>query len=95
MLEIKQEGSTVLFSGELNCNTVVKHWPFKLLATLPKQAEFNLGQLRHVDTAGLAWLLQQLAQANKQGISLRFSQMPVQLHNLAAVSDVLPLLPTD
>ena len=95
MLEIKQEGATVQFSGELNCTTVVKHWPDKLLASLPIQAEFNLAGLRHVDTAGLAWLLQQLAQAKKQGISLRFSQMPTQLRNLAAVSDVLPLLPTD
>lgn len=95
MLEINQHGATVEFSGELNCNTVVKHWPFKLLATLPEQAEFNLGKLSHVDTAGLAWLLQQLAQAHKKGIQLRFTHMPAQLRNLAAVSDVLPLLPTD
>jgi phospholipid transport system transporter-binding protein len=95
MLEIKQNGAVLQFVGELNCHTVVAHWPFKLLATMPKQAVFDLGGLLHVDTAGLAWLIQQLAKAQQLGISLKFQQMPEQLRSLASVSDVLALLPTD
>jgi phospholipid transport system transporter-binding protein len=95
MLEIKQNGAVLQFSGELNCQTVVEHWPFKLLATMPKQATFDLGGLQHVDTAGLAWLIQQLAKAKQLGISLKFEQIPAQLRSLASVSDVLALLPTD
>jgi len=95
MLEIKQNGSVLQFCGELNCHTVVAHWPFKMLSTLPKQAAFDLSGLKHVDTAGLAWLLQQLASARQLGISLTFQQMPQQLLSLASVSDVLALLPTD
>lgn len=95
MLEIKQNGAVLQFVGELNCHTVVAHWPFKLLATMPKQAAFDLGGLQHVDTAGLAWLIQQMAKAKQLGINLKFQQMPEQLRSLASVSDVLALLPTD
>ncbi|MBU1436713.1 MAG: STAS domain-containing protein [Gammaproteobacteria bacterium] len=95
MLEIKQNGAVLQFVGELNCNTVVAHWPFKLMATLPKQAEFDLSGLQHVDTAGLAWLIQQMAKAKQLGISLKFKKMPEQLRSLASVSDVLALLPTE
>ena len=95
MLEIKQNGAVLQFTGELNCHTVVAHWPFKMLATMPKQASFDLAGLQHVDTAGLAWLIQQLAKAQQLGISLKLLHMPAQLRSLANVSDVLALLPTD
>ena len=95
MLEIKQNGAVLQFTGELNCHTVVAHWPFKMLATMPKQASFDLAGLQHVDTAGLAWLIQQLAKAQQLGISLKLLHMPAQLRSLASVSDVLALLPTD
>lgn len=93
MLDIHLTGHQLTFSGELDCHTVVAHWPFKLLEKLPAVAEFDLAGLQHVDTAGLAWLLQQLAQANQRGIKVSLLNMPQQLQSLATVSDVLPLLP--
>ncbi len=93
MLEINLTGHQLTFSGELDCDTVVAHWPFKLLEKLPAVAEFDLAGLQHVDTAGLAWLLQQLAQAKQRGIEVSLLNMPQQLQSLAAVSAVLPLLP--
>lgn len=95
MLNIELNGAVVEFQGELNCHTVVAYWPFKLLAKLPKQTVFNLAALQHVDTAGLAWLIKQLALAKQQGITVTLSQMPAQLRSLATVSDVVGLLPTD
>jgi phospholipid transport system transporter-binding protein len=93
MLEIQLAGNKLQFIGKLDCNTVVAHWPFKLLAQLPTDAEFDLAGLAHVDTAGLAWLLQQLAQAKQRGINVVLLNMPQQLRSLATVSDVLTLLP--
>ncbi len=74
MLEINLTGHQLTFSGELDCDTVVAHWPFKLLEKLPAVAEFDLAGLQHVDTAGLAWLLQQLAQAKQRGIEVSLSE---------------------
>lgn len=93
MLDVQLTGNKLQLSGQLDCNTVVAHWPFKLLAQLPAEAEFDLAGLVHVDTAGLAWLLQQLAQAKQRGVNVVLLNMPLQLRSLAAVSDVLTLLP--
>jgi phospholipid transport system transporter-binding protein len=95
MLEIRQEQQVLLFSGELNRDSVVQFWPFKPLQSLPQQAVFDLAGLKHVDTAGLAWLIQVLAQAKAKSIQVELRGMPAQLHSLASVSDVLSLLPTE
>jgi phospholipid transport system transporter-binding protein len=49
--------------------------------------------LDNIDTAGLAWLLQQLAQAKARGISITLCKVPKQLLSLADVTAVRPLLP--
>ncbi len=95
MLEIRQQQQVLYFTGELNRETVVAHWPFKPLQQLQQQAIFDLAAIRHVDTAGLAWLLQVLAQAKAQSLQIRLAAVPTQLKSLAAVSDVLSLLPAD
>jgi phospholipid transport system transporter-binding protein len=95
MLEIRQEQQVLVFSGELDRNTVVQFWPFKPLQSMQSNAVFDLAALKHVDTAGLAWLIQVLSQAKAKSLQVTLRGMPAQLHSLAAVSDVLSLLPTE
>ncbi|WP_430456983.1 STAS domain-containing protein [Rheinheimera sp.] len=95
MLEIRQEQQVLVFSGELDRNTVVQFWPFKPLQSMQGNAVFDLAALKHVDTAGLAWLIQVLSQAKAKSLQVTLRGMPAQLHSLAAVSDVLSLLPTE
>ncbi len=94
MLEIRLQQNVLLFSGELNRDTVAVHWPFHLLNQCKGEVLFDLAEVSHVDTAGLAWLLQVLAMARAAGLTPKLQQMPIQLKKLAAVSDVLNLLPT-
>jgi phospholipid transport system transporter-binding protein len=95
MLEIRQEQQVLRFSGELNRDTVVQFWPFKPLQSLQGSAVFDLAALKHVDTAGLAWLIQVLSQAKAKSLQVQLRGMPAQMHSLATVSDVLGLLPTE
>lgn len=94
MLEIRLQQNVLLFSGELNRDTVAVHWPFHLLNQCKGEVLFDLAEVSHVDTAGLAWLLQVLAMARAADLTPKLQQMPIQLKKLAAVSDVLNLLPT-
>jgi len=95
MLTIDVQGQTLIFQGELNRYTVPAVQPCKALKGLTGAVEFRLGQLHHVDTAGLAWLLHQVAQSRQQQIEIRLTQTPAQLCSLAKVSDVLSLLPIE
>lgn len=95
MLEIRQDQQVLLFSGELNRDTVVQFWPFKPMQTLQGQTVFDLAGLKHVDTAGLAWLIQILAQAKAKSLQVQLRGMPEQMRSLAMVSDVVNLLPTE
>jgi phospholipid transport system transporter-binding protein len=95
MLEIRQEQQILVFSGELNRDSVVQYWPFQPLQNMQGSIVFDLAGLRHVDTAGLAWLIQVLSQARSKSIQVRLRDMPAQLRSLASVSDVLNLLPTE
>lgn len=93
MLEVSVQQNTIRFSGQLNRDTVVAHWPFQPLRQLSGQIVFDLAGIGHADTAGLAWLLQVLAQARGNGQQISLLQLPLQLQRLASVSDVLELLP--
>jgi phospholipid transport system transporter-binding protein len=54
---------------------------------------FDFSELALVDTAGLAWLLHQVAQAAKLKLNIQMRHVPEQLISLAQLSDVLALLP--
>lgn len=95
MLNIEVQGQTLVFQGELNRHTVPGVQPCKALKGLHGQIEFRLGELNHVDTAGLAWLLHQVAQSKLLQLQIRLTQTPAQLRSLAEVSDVLRLLPIE
>jgi phospholipid transport system transporter-binding protein len=92
-LKITQQGEALQFTGELNRDTLMLYSPFKLLNSLSGTVKFDFACLDNIDTAGLAWLLQQLAQAKAQGLSIALCNVPKQLLSLADVTAVRPLLP--
>ncbi|WP_290611775.1 STAS domain-containing protein [Arsukibacterium sp. UBA3155] len=87
------ENNIVRFSGELNRDTLMLYSPFKLLNTLNGKVIFDFSALSNVDSAGLAWLIQQLGKARKQKLDIEFIKVPAQLLALAKVSAVTSLLP--
>lgn len=93
MLKISQQEQTLFFAGALDRDTVPTQWPFKLLKKLNGTVIFDFSELALVDTAGLAWLLHQVAQAAKLGLSIQMRHVPEQLMSLAKLSDVVALLP--
>ena len=93
MLKVEQREQLVLLSGVMDRDTVPAHFPFKLLQKLTGEVSFDLAGLRLVDTAGLAWFLHQVAEGKKLGLTIRMLNAPAQLKTLAALSDVVSLLP--
>lgn len=92
-LAIDNENNILRFSGELNRDTLMPYSPFKMLNTLTGKVIFDFSALSNVDSAGLAWLIQQLGQAKKKGLQVEFNKVPTQLLALAKVSAVTSLLP--
>jgi phospholipid transport system transporter-binding protein len=92
-LDITNQDNTLRFSGELNRDTLMRYSPFKLLNTLSGKVIFDFSALSNVDSAGLAWLIQQIGLARKQQLQIAFCNVPAQLLALAKVSAVTALLP--
>lgn len=95
MLNIELQGQVLLIQGELNRHTVPTVQPCKALLGVQGRVEFRLGQLQQVDTAGLAWLIHQLAIAKQQQLQIHLTQVPEQLKQIASVGGVLNLLPIE
>lgn len=92
-LTIKQQQQTVLFSGKLDRETLMMYSPFTLLNTLSGKVIFDFSALVNVDSAGLAWLIQQLARARTMNLQIEIKNVPAQLLSLAKVSAVTTILP--
>lgn len=87
----------LLLSGDLDRLNVAGIWPNRL-AELKKAAGkqpviLDLKQLAHVDTAGLAWLINLLRDCLVQDVHFTLINVPQTLINLAKISDVEELLP--
>lgn len=86
-----------LLTGELNRNTVNSCWPKSisdLIESNKRQTPvIDLAGIIHADTAGLAWLLNLLRDANEQNITFRLKNVPEMIINLAKISDVDGFLP--
>jgi phospholipid transport system transporter-binding protein len=93
VLRIEQAQQRLVFNGTLDRNTLLDYWPFKQLSSMSGQVVFDFKELSSIDTAGLAWLLKQLALARQGGLVVQLQHVPPQLCSLAEVTDVLPLLP--
>ena len=81
--------------GELNLATAPDLLQSMLTQFPPGGSEthIDLEGVTRSDSAGLALLVEWLRLAEKQGITLRFHNLPSQLREIARVSDLLPLLP--
>ncbi|MEO9946061.1 STAS domain-containing protein [Paraglaciecola sp.] len=84
-----------MLQGHLNRNTVMFAWKNSLSDLNAKQDKSNtvlpivdLAEVRDVDTAGLAWLVNLLRQSKQQDIQFQLKNVPVTLINLAKISDV-------
>lgn len=92
-LNIVKQDQWLRFTGVLNRDTLILYSPFTLLNDASGEIQFDLAKLTAIDTAGLAWLLQQLAQAKQRGVAIALCNVPKQLLSLADVTAVRPLLP--
>lgn len=92
-LTIEQQNQTLVFSGKLDRDTLMVYSPFALLNTLSGKVTFDFSALTNVDSAGLAWLIQQLARARTMNLQIEIKKVPAQLLSLAKVSAVTTILP--
>ena len=92
-LTINRDNNTIIFIGVLNRDTLMLYSPFKLLNDVSGSLLFDFAALESIDTAGLAWILQQLARAQDKGIVVKLCNVPQQLLSLADVTAVRALLP--
>lgn len=93
MLKIELQQQRLMIAGVLDRNTLLNYWPLTLLKNVSGEVTFDFSQLESIDTAGLAWLLKQVALAKQAGLMVQLQHVPPQLRSLAQVSDVLELLP--
>ncbi len=96
----KEQQSGFALSGQLNRNTVVGAWPhlakdFSAAAKNHQTIKLNLADVSHIDTAGLAWLVNMIAEQKKQGQSISLHNCTDSLLKLAKISDVHSLLPLE
>lgn len=92
-LSITHQAQALLFTGELSRETLGRFIPFTLLLGMSGKVSFDFSGLTNVDSAGLAWLLEQLAVARTRNLQIVFLHVPAQLLALAKVSAVTSLLP--
>ena len=92
-LSIEQNGTSFRFDGVLNRDTLMLYSPFKQLNAAVGKVQFDFSGLQTIDTAGLAWLLQQLAIARSSDVKIELCNVPQQLLSLAEVSAITALLP--
>ncbi|HEY0634256.1 MAG TPA: STAS domain-containing protein [Gammaproteobacteria bacterium] len=86
--------STLRVSGELTFATVtaLNREAAPLLGHASGTLVIDLGGVTRADSAGLALLIEWLRRVHRQGATLRFSHMPAQMHSIATVSDLEPIL---
>lgn len=94
MINIKQQGEELLLTGELTRKTVNFAFEKQSAQLITKQiASLNLKAVSKVDTAGLAWLLLILEQANLKMHKIHFTNIPQELIKLAKLSAVDTFFP--
>lgn len=98
-LQVKDQNNGVIaFTGSLNRKTVIDAWQNyqQVLNDLKQkkvEVSFDLGAIEHVDTAGLAWLLNVFAERQKVNQDIAIINTPISLLKLAKISNVESILP--
>ncbi len=91
-IALQQEKLTL--TGELTRETVSRKFEKKSLSLMTNLVKvIDLASVTRTDTAGLAWLLLMLEQANKQAIDIKIVNLPEELTKLAKLSAVDSFLP--
>ena len=84
-------------SGLLDRSSVATIWPERLAEIKQVAAQhavvLDLQKLTHVDTAGLAWLINLIRDCAAQNTNFSLKNVPTTLLNLAKISDVEGFLP--
>ncbi|GAA6203977.1 STAS domain-containing protein [Thalassotalea sp. SU-HH00458] len=94
MIEIKQQDNQLLICGALTRKTINPAFEKKASQLFTQSVDvLDLASVSHVDTAGLAWLLQVLAQAKKHHTNLHFTNLPQELLKIAKLTAVDTFLP--
>ncbi|GAC35635.1 STAS domain-containing protein [Paraglaciecola polaris] len=87
-----------ILKGRLNRETIPSFWPnslqqLKNATSSQKPLILDFGHVDHIDTAGLAWLINLIRDARGQNIQFSVVNPPETLLNLAKISDVDGFLP--
>lgn len=82
-------------AGELSKLTVPAVWrdANALLQAETQNLVFDLKQVTHTDSAGLALLLEWMTLAGKKDLQIHFRNLPTQLWDIAKVSDLEEIIP--
>jgi phospholipid transport system transporter-binding protein len=83
-----------LLSGILSRDTVMNNWSLRDKGFKQgSEVLLDLAGVTKVDTAGLAWLVNLVAECRSLKIPLKLSNVPLTLLKLAKISDVEGILP--
>lgn len=74
--------------GELNRHTIPKFNGLKSVQQSDADITLNMAAVSHVDTAGLAWLINVLKDTRRRNVPVQLKDVPQTLLNLAKISDV-------
>lgn len=92
------EDNRYMVAGELNFSSVPGLWKqgrelFGNGKNGDKQLDIDLSEVSRSDSSGLALLLEWMRFAGKQGISIKFHNLPEQMRDIAEVCGVADKLP--
>lgn len=79
------EPGLIRVSGELLRSTLDHCRPGLPVGVAGPMVEVHLGQVRRIDTAGLAWLTALQADAEEKGIRLRYTHAPQAMQQMMGV----------
>ena len=87
-----------VLSGSLNRDTVPYFWRNSLQQLASAQSDdkpltLDLHNVEHIDTAGLAWIMNLRRDTKQKNIQFKIANPPATLLNLAKISDVERFLP--
>lgn len=91
-LNWKIENGMVIFSGDLNCETLLPFWKKKQQIITADIQVLNVANLSRVDSAGLAMLLRILDEASSQQQMLKLAGMTEKLKTLTALYNMQQII---
>jgi anti-anti-sigma factor len=91
LAEIQLKNNQLVISGELDKAAVSQLARNSVSLTSGETYQLNLSEVDHIDSAGLAFLVNLICQQQRSGGDIRISAMTEQLNKLIELSDVAML----